>query len=98
MRTILLVCLTLAMANARGAPELITPDNVQRLAVAWTYDTRDPAESLVPGADPPLFEATPVHVAGRLYLSTPVGTVAALDAETGAEIWRANLDVARDVD
>lgn len=98
MKTILLACLTLAMANARGAPELITPANVQRLAVAWTYDTRDPTESLAPGGDPPLFEATPVHVAGRLYLSTPVGTVAALDAETGAEIWRVNLGVARDVD
>ena len=39
-----------------------------------------------------------MHVAGRLYLSTPLGTVAALDAETGAEIWRVNLGVARDVD
>ena len=98
MRTILLLCLALSMANARGAPELIGPDNAHRLAVAWTYDTRDPIESLAPGGDAPLFEATPVHVAGRIYLSTPLGTVAALDAETGAEIWRVNLGVARDVD
>ncbi len=98
MRTTLLLCLALSMANARGAPELIGPDNAHRLAVAWTYDTRDPIESLVPGGDAPLFEATPVHVAGHLYLSTPLGTVAALDAETGAEIWRVNLGVARDVD
>ena len=102
MRTTLLLCLALFMAmfraNAREAPERIAPDNAHRLAVAWTYDTRDPIESLAPGADAPLFEATPVHVAGRLYLSTPLGTVAALDAETGAEIWRVNLGVARDVD
>ena len=98
MRTTLLLCLALSMANARGAPERIAPDNAHRLAVAWTYDTRDPIESLAPGGDAPLFEATPVHVAGRLYLSTPLGTVAALDAETGAEIWRVNLGVARDVD
>lgn len=97
MRTTLLLCLALFMAAARSAPERIAPDNAHRLAVAWTYDTRDPVESLG-GGDAPLFEATPVHVDGSLYLSTPVGTVAALDAETGAEIWRVNLGVARDVD
>lgn len=86
------------MANARGAPERIAPDNAHRLAVAWTYDTRDPIESLASGGDDPLFEATPVYVDGRLYLSTPVGTVVALDAESGAEHWRVNLGVARDVD
>jgi len=96
MRTTLLLCLALFIGTAT-ASELIAPDNAHRLAVAWTYDTRDPVESLT-GGDPPLFEATPVHVAGRLYLSTPLGTVAALDAETGAEIWRVNLGVARDVD
>ncbi len=96
MRTILLLCLALSMANVRAASERIAPANVQRLAVAWTYDTRDPIESLAHG-DPPQFEATPVHVDGRLYVSTPLGTVAALDAETGTEIWRTELAVARDV-
>ena len=97
MRTTpLLLCLALSTANVHGA-ERIGPDNVDRLAVAWTYDTHDPVESLG-GGDPPQFEATPVYVDGRLYVSTPLGTVAALDAETGAEIWRVNLGVANDVD
>jgi quinoprotein glucose dehydrogenase len=97
MKTPLLLCLALSTATVHGASERIAPDNAHRLAVAWTYDTRDPVESLA-GGDPPQFEATPVYVDGRLYLSTPLGTVAALDAETGAEIWRVNLGVARDVE
>lgn len=66
MKTTLLLFLALSVANALAAPERIAPDNVHRLAVAWTYDTRDPIESLVPGGDSPLFEATPLYVAGRL--------------------------------
>ena len=90
----LLCCLIPLAAFARTAPERITPDNVQRLAVAWTYDAHNPTEPL-PGGKPPAFEATPAYAAGRLYVSTPLGTVAALNAETGAEVWRVDLEVAR---
>jgi len=94
MRTpILLCCLIPFAALARPAPEQITPDNVQRLAIAWTYDVGNPTERLHPAGKPPAFEATPVYAAGRLYVSTPLGTVAALDAETGTELWRVELDV-----
>jgi quinoprotein glucose dehydrogenase len=91
----LLCCLIPLAAVARIATEQITPDNVQRLVVTWTYDARNPTESLHPGGKPPAFEATPVYAAGRLYVSTPLGTVAALDAETGAEVWRVELEVSR---
>ncbi len=64
----------------------ITRDNVKRLEVAWTYRTKDNAEGFVSGDDR-AFEATPLMVDGTLYLSTPTGRVAALDAETGAERW-----------
>jgi quinoprotein glucose dehydrogenase len=91
----LLCCLIPLAAVARIATEQITPDNVQRLVVTWTYDARNPTEWLHQGGKPPAFEATPVYAAGRLYVSTPLGTVAALDAETGAEVWRVELEVSR---
>src|SRR5688572_23955748 len=61
-----------SVAVAQAAPERITPDDVKRLAVAWTYDARNPTEPLRPGKSP-AFEATPVYADGHLYLSTPLG-------------------------
>ncbi len=63
-----------------------------KLTPAWTYDTRDSTEAAEGGKRPAL-EVTPVYDAGRLYLSTPWGTVAALEAATGREIWRVDLKV-----
>ncbi len=96
MRSILagLGLLGVALA-AQSQPERITPDTVGRLAIAWSYDTRESTAPLRPGTDPPSFEATPVYADGRLYLSTPGGLVIALDAETGKEIWRVDLQIAR---
>jgi quinoprotein glucose dehydrogenase len=97
MRTFILLCCLVPCATlARPATERITPDNVHRLTVAWTYDTRNSTERLHPAGKPPAFEATPVYADGHLYVSTPLGTVAALDADTGAEIWRVELEVPRD--
>ena len=87
--------LSLALA-VQAPPDRIGPDTVDRLAVAWTYDTRESTEPLRPGTDRPAFEATPVYEDGRLYLSTPGGLVIALDAETGTEAWRIDLQIRRD--
>jgi quinoprotein glucose dehydrogenase len=87
--------LSLALV-AQAQPERINPDNVGRLGVVWTYDTRESTEPPRPGADRPAFEATPVYSDGRLYLSTPGGLVIALDAETGTEVWRVDLKIRRD--
>ena len=64
----------------------ITPDNVGRLEVAWTWE---PNETPLPeyGVRPGSFETTPVMIDGVLYLSTMYTRVVALDAETGAERW-----------
>jgi len=96
MKKALVCCLAASMTGAQAPPERITPDNVGRLKVAWTYDTRESTEPLRPGTDRPAFEATPAYADGRLYLSTPLGGVMALDAETGAEIWRIDLQIRRD--
>jgi quinoprotein glucose dehydrogenase len=67
----------------------ITPDNVNRLRVAWTYHTHE-LETLPKGSDvaaKSAFEATPIVVDGVMYLATPTNRVIALDARTGGEKW-----------
>ena len=64
----------------------IDRSNVGQLKVAWTYRT---------GALPydedldhkAAFEATPILIEGKLYLSTPYDHVLALNAATGAKLW-----------
>ncbi|HTQ62082.1 MAG TPA: pyrroloquinoline quinone-dependent dehydrogenase [Candidatus Solibacter sp.] len=60
--------------------------NVAQLKVAWTYHTGALGhnEDLDKKA---AFEATPILVDGKLYLSTPYDHVVALDAVSGAKIW-----------
>ncbi|HVH11339.1 MAG TPA: pyrroloquinoline quinone-dependent dehydrogenase [Gemmatimonadales bacterium] len=60
----------------------ITPDNVQALRIAWIARTGDYM------TDRGRFEATPILVDGTLYVSTPLGSVLALDPATGTERWR----------
>ena len=58
----------------------ITPANVSRLQVAWTYETRDEFQ----GSE---MQANPVVVDGVLYATSPKLRVFALDAATGRELW-----------
>jgi quinoprotein glucose dehydrogenase len=73
--------------------EPITPQNAARLKVAWTYDSHEPIDHF---RRDPRFEATPVYSDGKLYVSTAGGFVVELDAETGREIWKTDLQVDRD--
>jgi quinoprotein glucose dehydrogenase len=82
----------LAAITIQPRPERITAQNVARLTVAWTYDTHESMAQPRRGKRP-AFEATPVYDAGRLYLATPHGSVIALDAQTGTEVWRVELNV-----
>jgi quinoprotein glucose dehydrogenase len=74
----------------------ITPANVDRLKVAWTFHTGALAKGWESG-DKLTFEATPLFVDGTLYVSTATGQVFALDAATGKPRWRydAQLDAQR---
>ena len=58
----------------------INRENVGRLSVAWSYDTRDALE----GSE---MQCNPVVVDGVLYATSPKLRVFALDAETGKELW-----------
>ena len=66
----------------------ITPNNVGRLAVAWTYHMNP-----TPGATGRVATSTttPLVVKNVLYLGTPYGRVVALDATTGKQIWAYQL-------
>jgi quinoprotein glucose dehydrogenase len=58
----------------------ITPANVSKLKVAWTYETRDEFK----GSE---MQANPIVVDGVLYATSPKLRVFALDAATGKELW-----------
>src|SRR5438094_387343 len=65
----------------------INSDNVQRLQVAWEWKHWEtPLDQY--GTVPGFFESTPLMIDGVLYVTTPYNSVAALDAETGKELWR----------
>lgn len=66
--------------------------NVAKLHLAWTYRTGalDQKTNLVHKA---AFEATPILVGHRLFLSTPYNHVLALDPQTGAKLWEYDAQV-----
>ncbi|CAO3404874.1 membrane-bound PQQ-dependent dehydrogenase, glucose/quinate/shikimate family [Azospirillum palustre] len=70
----------------------ITPDNADKLQVAWSYETGDRRGQ--PG-DPKetTFEVTPLKIGNRLFLCSPHQHVIALDATTGKEVWRRDLQI-----
>ena len=70
----------------------ITRANVAKLVVAWEYRT---GEAGVETGNSTSFEVTPLVLDGVMYLSTPLGKVIALDAETGRERWVTDLRVDR---
>ncbi len=58
--------------------EQIDRDNVPKLEVAWTFETGDNGE----------YQANNLIVDGVLYTPSPARKVIALDAATGAELWK----------
>src|SRR5215467_2049258 len=65
----------------------INTTNVQRLEIAWQWkhwETPLAQYDTTPG----FFETTPLMVDGVLYVTTPYNNIAALDGETGQELWR----------
>lgn len=82
------------LAASRYSPlTQINPLNVSTLSLAWTYSMRggDSTNSGTKGGGGGVGgEVTPIVVSGIMYL--PAGNrVAALDSETGKEIWRYQL-------
>ena len=75
--------------NSKYAPlDQITPDNVKDLRIAWRWRS---VENALLEDHPHLWtmvnEATPLMIDGRLYTSTSLSQVAAIDAQTGQTLW-----------
>ena len=65
----------------------ITSETVSGLELAWSYRTGDVSHHR-DGRAGTAFEATPVMVAGVLYVSTPAGRAIALDAASSGRSTR----------
>ena len=72
------------------ALDQITRDNIDKLEVAWTYHTGDTPIS--PGGNGAEDQQTPLQVGDRVFLCTPHNNVIAIDADTGKEIWKNEIN------
>ena len=77
-------------AQKHSPLDQISAANVDDLAVAWVWDAFD-NHRYVGGTDrrmtPDGFKATPIMVAGRLFIRTSFSAVAAVDPLTGETLW-----------
>ena len=76
-------------ANSKYAPlDQIHKDNVKDLQIAWRWSS---VENAILKDHPELWtmvnEATPLMLDGRLYTSTSLSQIAAIDARTGQTLW-----------
>jgi len=69
-----------------SAESQINRANVTNLKVAWTYRT-GAMQTSTPLVRKAAFEATPILVDGKLFLSTPYNHVIALDPQAGTRLW-----------
>ncbi len=77
------------LSGTRYSPaSAITPENVSKLQVAWTYRTGDTAANYPKTKSAFMFQATPIKVDNTLYFCTPHDIVVALDADSGKVRWR----------
>jgi quinate dehydrogenase (quinone) len=73
-----------------AALDQINRDNIKDLKVAWTYHTGDTPIS--PGGGGAEDQETPLQVGDRVFLCTPHNNVIAIDADTGKEIWKNEIN------
>jgi quinoprotein glucose dehydrogenase len=83
-----------------SSADQITPDNVQRLRIAWTHRSGDyhTGTNFLKGFESgdPLqssWQATPILVEDKLVICTPYNRIIAVDASTGNERWSYKPDI-----
>ena len=72
-----------------AALDQINRGNVDKLKVAWTYHTGDVAISDGNGAEDQL---TPLQIGDKVFICTPHNNLIALDADTGRELWKNEIN------
>ena len=77
------------------ALDQITRDNVRDLKVAWTFHTGDTPES--PTGNGAEDQQTPLQVSNTLYLCTPHNNVIAVEADTGKQLWKHEVNAQAEV-
>ncbi|TWI50903.1 quinate dehydrogenase (quinone) [Pseudomonas duriflava] len=75
--------------NRFAALDQINRDNVSTLVPAWTYQTGDVAVSNGNGAEDQL---TPLQVGDKVFICTPHNNLIALDADTGKQLWKNEIN------
>ncbi|MCY3969506.1 MAG: PQQ-binding-like beta-propeller repeat protein [Acidobacteria bacterium] len=75
--------------NSKYSPlAQIDADNFDRVRVVWTWESVD---TQIPNLPDSIrlrsFKAIPVVIDGRMYVSTALGQVAAIDAASGKPLW-----------
>ena len=78
--------------HTKYAPlDQINRENVADLEVNWIWESIDnQAVAERPQHVPSGFKATPITRNGTIYVSTPLGFIAAIDAQTGQQKWAVN--------
>jgi quinate dehydrogenase (quinone) len=72
------------------ALDQIRRDNIQDLKVAWTYRTGDIPQS--PTGNSAEDQLTPLQIGDTVFLCTPHNNVIAIDADTGAQKWKTEIN------
>jgi quinate dehydrogenase (quinone) len=72
-----------------AALDQINRDNVANLVPAWTYHTGDVAISNGNGAED---QTTPLQIGDKVFVCTPHNNIIALDADTGKELWKNEIN------
>ena len=73
-----------------AALDQITRSNVKDLQVAWSYQTGDVPVS--PGGGGAEDQLTPLQIGNSVFVCTPHNNVIALDATTGKERWKTEIN------
>ena len=73
-----------------AALDQINRGNIDKLAVAWTYRTGDVPDS--PTGNGAEDQLTPLQVADKVFLCTPHNNLIAIDADTGKELWKREIN------
>ena len=85
-----------ALGDRHSPLTQIDKGNLSRLSVAWRYHTGE-NELGREGLRPARLSATPLVIAGRMYFSTALGKIIALDAASGRELWKVDAGVDRGI-
>ncbi|MCK9799058.1 glucose/quinate/shikimate family membrane-bound PQQ-dependent dehydrogenase [Pseudomonas sp. MAFF 302030] len=72
-----------------AALDQINRGNVSQLVPAWTYNTGDVAISDGNGAED---QMTPLQVGDKVFICTPHNNLIALDADTGKQLWKNQIN------